>query len=653
MEEVIPRSLRGLFSSLVFYGLCIPLVASPFYLGGEEATGLFLWESWILGLACLWACTQWGREGSSIRSMGWDPLLLLLFAWCVLSYGLSDYRFSSQIELVKLGIYALFLYMLLALLDRARLKVMLMAILLAAACQALLTFRQCLAGGIPRPAGSFLDPNFAGLFLFFGLVISSLWSLLPGGVPKKARFFLGLLGLGLLATALVNGSRSVGALVILFLGALVLGRKRGRWVLLACLLGAVLLPNLTRTRLLGFAETDVYAWQRVNIWRATVRIIGDHPWTGVGLGNLPDHTYPYNFPVESHPARYARRFTSAHNNFLQAAAELGIPGVILATLWLCRLAWAWGRGMRRVKEPDLRAALWMASGIVGGFLLQGVVMDNLRSPSLVLVVLSMLAAVRWVELESEENLEPPGWTRWWRGLRVGPSLGVMLSVPVATIVWPLLVLSPYLSWRAFLEAESLARQGRLAEAEGRLGKAIRLNSGQPYYWQLLADLKVARARQDGRPGELADGFKFLHQAVSLNPAKPDFYAHLSAVCRVAHELDPKKTIWLQQGVRYMEDAISRNPLNVFYRYERASLLMELGDADGAREELEKAVSLEPNFIRGHEALAVVYGALGRREEAERERRTVRYLTKRFRDWDSRNPYERLLFQSPEGTGPRG
>ncbi len=640
-------------TSIIFCGLCVPIVMSPFFLGGEDATGLFLWETWIIGLGCLWACTQWGREGSSIRSMGWDPLLLLLFAWCVLSYGLSDYRFSSQIELVKLGVYALFLYMLLALLDHARVKVILMAILLAAACQAVLTFWQSLTEGAPRPAGSFLDPNFAGLFLFLGLVISSLWSLLPGGIPKKARLPLGLLGLGLLAAVVINGSRSVGALVILLLAALIVARRRARWVLLACLLGLLLFPSLIRMRLLEFAETDVYAWQRVNIWRATLRAIGDHPWTGVGLGNLSDHTYPYNFPVESHPARYAKRFTSAHNNFLQVAAELGIPGALLATLWLCRLGWAWHRGMLRVKDPDLRVALWMASGIVGGFLLQGLVMDNLRSPSLVLVVLSMAAVVRYVELQSEESPEPARWNSWWRGWRVGPSLGIMLSVPVVTIVWPLLVLSPYLSWRAFLEADALARQGLLAEAEGRISKAIRLNSEQPYYWQFLADLKVARAKQDGKPGELADGFKFLQQAISLNPSKPDFYAHLSAMCRVAHELDPKKTIWLQQGMRYMEDAISRNPLNVFYRYERASLLMELGDSDGARQELEKAVSLEPNFIRGHEALAVVYGTLGRREEAEREIRTVRYLTKRFRDWDSRNPYERLLFQSSEGTGPKG
>lgn len=639
-------------SSVIFHGLCVPLVLSPFFLGGEDATGLFLWETWVIGLGCLWACTQWGRGLSRIRSMGWDVFLALLLIWCLVSYVLSDYRFSSQIELVKLAVCLLFAYMVLALLNRGRIKILLGSILLASLIQGILTFVQFLGGGVARPPGSFLDPNFAGLSLFFGLVISALWCLLPGPTGQKARWGLGFLGLGLLGAVVINGSRSVGALVILLLAALIVTRRRLRWVLLACLLALLLLPSLTRMRLLEFGETDVYAWQRLNIWKGVLRVIGDNPWMGVGLGNLPDHTYPYNFPVESHPARYAKRFTSAHNNPLQVAAELGIPGVLLATLWFCRLGWSWRRGLLYVKDQEVRVCLWTAAAIILGFLLQGMVMDNLRSPSLVLSILSILAVVRYVELESVDIPEPTRWGKWWQG-RVGTSLGVMLSVPVVTIVWPLLVLSPYLSWRTFLQADALAQEGRLAEAEQRVTYAIRLNSGQPYYWQLLAELKVAVARREGKPGEMAYAFRFLQQAVSLNPSKPDFYAHLSALCKVAFELEPKKVTWLQQAERYIAEAIARNPLNVFYRQERASILMELGDPEGARKELERAVSLEPNFIRGHQALAAVYDALSRREEAERERTTVGYLRRKFRDFESKSPYERLLFQVSEETGRGG
>ncbi len=639
-------------SSVIFCGLCVPLVLSPFFLGGEDATGLFLWETWVIGLGCLWACTQWGRGSSRVRPLGWDLLLALLVIWCILSYAVSDYRFSSQIELVKLGAYLLFAYMILALLDPGRVKILVGSILLASVIQGIFIFVQFSAGGVARPPGSFLDPNFAGLSLFFGIVICASWCLLPGTIGPRGRLGFGLLGLGLLGAAVINGSRSVGALVILLLAALIVATRRARWVLLACLLGLLLLPSLTRMRLLEFGETDVYAWQRLNIWKGVLRVIGDHPWMGVGLGNLPDHTYPYNFPVESHPARYAKRFTSAHNNLLQAAAELGIPGALLATLWLCRLGWSWRRGLLHVEARGLKVYLWMAAGVVGGFLLQGMVMDNLRSPSLVLSVLSMLAVVRHVELESMETPRPTRWGGWWQG-RAGTSLGVMLSVPVVTIVWPLLVLSPYLSWRGFLQADALAREGRLAEAEKRLSQAIRLNSGQPYYWQLLAELRVAAARQEGKPGDLADAFRYLYQAVSLNPSKPDLYAQLASLCKLAAEVGPKKASWLQQAERHMAEAIVRNPLNVFYRYERASILLELRDVEGARLELEKALSLEPNFTRGHEALASVYEMLGRGEDADRHRRTAKYLAERFKGWKSKGPYERLLFETSEATARSG
>ena len=68
---------------------------------------------------------------------------------------------------------------------------------------------------------------------------------------------------------------------------------------------------------------------RLTLWAAALRMIGDSPWLGLGLGTFEnayplyaDHVYPFVMD-------------KAHNDYLELAAGWGLP----ATLWLGALFW--------------------------------------------------------------------------------------------------------------------------------------------------------------------------------------------------------------------------------------------------------------------------------------------------------------------------
>ena len=98
-------------------------------------------------------------------------------------------------------------------------------------------------------------------------------------------------------------------------------------------------------------------WHRVDIWRDTLRIFRDHALFGVGFGAWPE-MFPH-YQRGPWPAEFLR---NAHNDYVEAAAELGILGVIALTMigWrIARLVW------RRWSSIAPRAQLTIVALIAG------------------------------------------------------------------------------------------------------------------------------------------------------------------------------------------------------------------------------------------------------------------------------------------------
>jgi hypothetical protein len=236
-----------------------------------------------------------------------------------------------------------------------------------------------LVRGVPRAETGF-HPNQVGgtLTLFVPLAAALLLHRLrhrrldPGWVLST---------LGLAATLVVTASVAVLTQsrmtwfgLALSLGGL--GLVWGRWTRVLVAVTAVAAVALVAvfgvewiTQPFGLQVTaalgERISWAgRAEIWRRAVRVIRDHPLTGIGFDTL--------FPVIH--ARYPTFLirpghdgTHAHNFFLQVALDLGLPGLV-AFLWLLgAFGWMVGRVYREVEGPAHRPAYQaLALGLLGG-----------------------------------------------------------------------------------------------------------------------------------------------------------------------------------------------------------------------------------------------------------------------------------------------
>jgi O-antigen ligase len=216
--------------------------------------------------------------------------------------------------------------------------------------------------------------------------------------PEASRFLVSAFAALAMATALVvTGSRSgvaaFGLAVIVF-GGLVIRQAAGRTsrrIAIAAMamlfVGAIAWAG-THSTLARFSLASADLPGRVAAWRDTLRIAGDFPLVGSGLG-----TYGQTMIVYQTGDRIAM-FAHAHNEYLQLLAEGGALVVLPA---LGALAMIVALGRRRLQEAAAHAgpaagprgvapealAFWLRAGATAGLVgiaAQSVVDYSLQRP---------------------------------------------------------------------------------------------------------------------------------------------------------------------------------------------------------------------------------------------------------------------------------
>lgn len=242
-------------------------------------------------------------------------------------------------------------------------------------------------GGLMRVRSIFGSPN--NLALYLGRILPLLGAMLLLGKENGRRrwlYSLFLLPMGLAVLL----SFSKGALILGMPAAFLYifwrwqqanGRSTWPWVILFAILGiaafaiALQIPQIAG-RIDPRSQTGFF---RLNLWQASLNMVKDHPWFGVGLDNF---LYAYRGRYILDAAWQEPNLNHPHNMFLDFSTRLGLFG-FLAGLWLF-----WEGGKRLWRKAARVTAVWQPVLVGFGATLVAILFHGLVDHSFFLVDLA-------------------------------------------------------------------------------------------------------------------------------------------------------------------------------------------------------------------------------------------------------------------------
>ncbi|TAM83603.1 MAG: O-antigen ligase domain-containing protein [Acidobacteria bacterium] len=185
-----------------------------------------------------------------------------------------------------------------------------------------------------------------------------------------------------------------------------LWRWKPKWVLALPMLAIVIYlfaPRVVHERLwLALHPSHDPALSiRFEMWEAGLNMIKAHPWVGVGPNNIPQVYDLYLPPRQAPEAGFHEHL---HDNFIQFAAERGLP-CLAAWAWLmAALLWQAWKVRRRC-----RAGRWLIDGAIAGwvaFMVEGFFEFNFGTSPVLMVFLFVVSTpfvVERLEAVASEN----------------------------------------------------------------------------------------------------------------------------------------------------------------------------------------------------------------------------------------------------------
>jgi O-antigen ligase len=312
------------------------------------------------------------REAAPRPSLAIIVLFAAFTLFQVVGTTLSSLAFPS-IDASTLTAFAILMFATNLLINtKDRLQMTIRVIVLAETFASTWMYRQYYLYHWPRPLGPSSDPNYEALSLVVTLPLA-IWMVRyePSVLWKR----VGQACTPILAFAVFLSQSRGGLLALTVMVALAWQRSRHKTKLLAALFAAALMlfavapgqvvERIKQIQVSGQAETgaEVSTRQRVELTKAGIGMMEDHPLFGVGLGQFKANEFRYN-PVLTDIQPDPK---IAHNTYVQLGAEGGIPtlglylAILLLTLSICRSS----QKMPGVPEDISALAFSFQVGLIG------------------------------------------------------------------------------------------------------------------------------------------------------------------------------------------------------------------------------------------------------------------------------------------------
>jgi O-antigen ligase len=227
-----------------------------------------------------------------------------------------------------------------------------------------------------------------------GVSISSALNLIVSGGSRDVRL-LSVMLFVCLAAMFMTGSRagivlSLMALVVSVIARFYRDLRHRRSALTVAVIGAVI--SLALLQVMGAGVNGRFDAQglsdegRFETYRATWRMIADHPWFGTGLG-----TFAWGFPAyRSSAVSVWGVWDRAHNTLLEIAAEMGLPIAGLVVVGWLLVFGVLVRGILR-RRRDLVIPVVAFSGAMLA-VLHSLIDFSLQIPGYAIVVFALVGA---------------------------------------------------------------------------------------------------------------------------------------------------------------------------------------------------------------------------------------------------------------------
>lgn len=255
-----------------------------------------------------------------------------------------------------------------------------------------------------RPGWVVGDPNYFALSVVLCMPFAFYMFWEESHLPIRL-FSLGCLLLMLTALTL-SGSRG-GFLGLVAASLFLIWRSRRRvrnLVLLTALAVPLFLvaPASPLLRLLHPAYQDVSAEDsRLELWRAGLRMIAQHPMTGIGLGN-------YKGVVTHYEADDKNLEKIAHNTYIELAAETGLPGLCAFLIILFCAFRNLERARHLASEHHAHflelASQSIAAGLIGS--LVAIFFLSAETQKLLWLMVLLSPCLRSLAIEAEDTKDP-------------------------------------------------------------------------------------------------------------------------------------------------------------------------------------------------------------------------------------------------------
>lgn len=245
----------------------------------------------------------------------------------------------------------------------------------------------------------FGNPNILAEYLLMIIPISVGLFWYSNKLSKKI-VFLGTTGIMMLALILTLSRGAWVGIAVAALFFIILVDKRILLSIIPISLGAIyLLPQTILNRILSITNLqDSSSAYRIEMWGTTLDIIKDNWIAGVGFGHLP-FKQTFETYIRTMPTYHA------HNTYLEIAAELGIPGLIVF-LGFIFILFKYGY-VNLIKNENRYIRIMGASvlSVLGGLLAQGLVENILYLSKIIIafwiVVSFILTLTRISEKEGK------------------------------------------------------------------------------------------------------------------------------------------------------------------------------------------------------------------------------------------------------------